>query len=48
MIEFGFGRKLHDLKYVEVGIHICIFHIPRIHSKLEGIIAIFLVENNSI
>ena len=39
MVEFEFGRKLHDLNYFEVGIS---FHI---HYLLEGIITKF-VENH--
>ena len=35
MVKFGFGRKFHYLKYVELGI---LFHICLIHYKLKGII----------
>ena len=39
MIEYSFGRKFHDLNYVEVGI---IFYISWIHYLFEGIITIFV------
>ena len=42
MVEFGFGRRFHDLKYFEVGIF---FHKPLIHYLLKGIIIKF-VENH--
>ena len=35
MVESGFGRRFHDLNYLEVGI---IYHIPWIRYLYEGII----------